>query len=447
MSKSHSIREFGSIHCKKDYPGIEDTFNDIYIEESSFNSLRNFIAENVDDDIEIDNAFSVHRKKAKDYIRVKNYVGVIETRDKTSIEILPKIYLEKDENQKMETRKIFLRMLRQLKDSPFKSIDNAQLKTAHFPILEIFIQTFLYELDILIKRGVRKHYVSKNENENFLKGSLDFSKQIQHNLIHKEHFFVNYDEFNVNIPQNRIIKSCLAYLLHKSRSPKNKIKIHTYLSMLDEIEESKHIDRDFILIHNANRLFSHYKMVLQWSKVFLKGESFTNFKGKSLNKAILFPMERIFEDYIGHGFKKYLTDSDVSLQDRGKTLVEKHKNSTKFNLRPDIVVRSNKQSKWVLDTKWKMIDQDNSRKNYGISQADMYQLFAYGKKYEDKHVSQADEEENKIPRLILLYPYSEKFNNALEQFEYNNQLHLKVLPVRLNCSLKDTIDELEKLIS
>ena len=138
MSKTHSIREFGSIHCKKDYPGIEDTFNDIYIEESSFNSLRNFIAENVDDDIEIDNAFSVHRKKAKDYIRVKNYVGVIETRDKTSIEILPKIYLENDENQKMETRKIFLRMLRQLKDSPFKSIDNAQLTNPGSAALAVY---------------------------------------------------------------------------------------------------------------------------------------------------------------------------------------------------------------------------------------------------------------------------------------------------------------------
>jgi len=152
------------------------------------------------------------------------------------------------------------------------------------------------------------------------------------------------------------------------------------------------------------------------------------------------------EDYIGHGFKKYLLDSDVSLQDRGKTLVEKHKNATKFNLRPDIVVRNQKQSKWVLDTKWKMIDQDNSRKNYGISQADMYQLYVYGKKYEDKAHFHENMEQNIIPKLILLYPYSEKFARPLEQFEYNNMLHLKVLPVRLNCPLKDTIDELEKLI-
>ena len=33
-----------------------------------------------------------------------------------------------------------------------------------------------------------------------------------------------------------------------------------------------------------------------------------------------------------------------------------------------------------MDTKWKSLI-DNERKNYGISQADMYQMYAYSKKY------------------------------------------------------------------
>jgi 5-methylcytosine-specific restriction enzyme subunit McrC len=43
-------------------------------------------------------------------------------------------------------------MLKTLKDSPFKNIDKASLKTQKFPILEIFISLFLDELDRLIKR-------------------------------------------------------------------------------------------------------------------------------------------------------------------------------------------------------------------------------------------------------------------------------------------------------
>ena len=44
----------------------------------------------------------------------------------------------------------------------------------------------------------------------------------------------------------------------------------------------------------------------------------------------------------------------------------------------------------ILDTKWKKLV-DNSRFNYGISQADMYQMYAYSKKYNTEHI-------------VLLYP-------------------------------------------
>jgi 5-methylcytosine-specific restriction endonuclease McrBC regulatory subunit McrC len=43
-------------------------------------------------------------------------------------------------------------MLKTLKDSPFKNLNDANLKNQKFPILEIFIQLFLSELATLIKK-------------------------------------------------------------------------------------------------------------------------------------------------------------------------------------------------------------------------------------------------------------------------------------------------------
>ena len=54
---------------------------------------------------------------------------------------------------------------------------------------------------------------------------------------------------------------------------------------------------DFRKVNNSNRLFANYKQAISWSEVFLMNKSFTNFSGNSKNMAILFPMERIFEDY------------------------------------------------------------------------------------------------------------------------------------------------------
>jgi 5-methylcytosine-specific restriction enzyme subunit McrC len=53
-----------------------------------------------------------------------------------------------------------------------------------------------------------------------------------------------------------------------------------------------------------------------------------------------------------------------------------------------------------MDTKWKSLI-DNSRINYGISQADMYQMYAYSKKY-------------CTPEIWLLYPVNPEMRNHTE---------------------------------
>jgi len=192
---------------------------------------------------------------------------------------------------------------------------------------------------------------------------------------------------------------------------------------LDAIDPSENFRRDFASIEaNGNRLYSHYDQVLKWSRVFLLGESFTNFRGNCLNMAILYPMERIFEDYVGSKIKRQYPDFEVSLQDRIHFLVENHKGTKRFRIRPDIVMRKNGVVHHVLDTKWKVLDQSASGINYNISQADMYQLYAYGKKYRTDFI--------RHPRLVLIYPKNPSFDKPLH-FEYENDMELWAVPYDL----------------
>ena len=50
-----------------------------------------------------------------------------------------------------------------------------------------------------------------------------------------------------------------------------------------------------------------------------------------------------------------------------------------------------------MDTKWKLL-YDSPSSNYGISQGDMYQMYAYQKKYKAENVT-------------LIYPLSDKVNS------------------------------------
>ena len=417
MKNVKQICEYGTIWNAKDFQECEDSVQAIYLDPKSFENLKCFVAENSDTATEIESAFSYHRQKGKDFIRVKNYVGVIETRNGTTIEILPKIYTaQKDDTIKAinESRSILLSMLRTLRNSPFKTIDKAHINANRMPILEIFISMFLKEVEGILTRGIKHFYANSEENQKFLKGRLLFSDQIKLNVTRADRFFVRFDEFKANIPQNRILKSALIYVARKSKSAKNKSQIIALLSLFEEVDHSKNLASDLSKLNGHSRLFNYYDTALTWARLFLEGKSFTSYKGKNLNTAILFPMEVLFESYVAHKLKKQYPELKITTQDRQHFLLtDLLLKQNKFRIRPDLVVRTS-EVLIVADTKWKIIDHNLSGKNYLITQADMYQLYAYGKKYESDH-------------LILIYPECETFTKEL-LFQYDSQITLRCVP-------------------
>ena len=68
----------------------------------------------------------------------------------------------------------------------------------------------------------------------------------------------------------------------------------------------------------------------------------------------------------------------------------------RFAMRPDIVIRRKTDDAiFIMDAKWKLLA--DNKANYGISQADMYQMYAYQKKYDAKNVT-------------LLYPQTDRIS-------------------------------------
>ena len=71
-----------------------------------------------------------------------------------------------------------------------------------------------------------------------------------------------------------------------------------------------------------------------------------------------------------------------------------------------------------MDTKWKSLV-NNERINYGISQADMYQMYAYSKKYLTEVCPN--------PEVWLLYPVNDEMRNHKNiEFDSGNGTMVKV---------------------
>lgn len=436
------VKEYGKIKSDNDYQISDSSNSDLIIPSKSFDNIWKFILENQSVDKSIENAFSLFTKGGKRVIQTKSYVGLIETKQKDTIEILPKIWKENGETLNLEeSKRMFLRMLSTLKNTPFLNLQEASLQTKNdFPILEIFISIYIREVERILLFGLKKDYLPITNNSGFLKGSIQFQNHIRKNLIDRSKFFVRYSNYEESIPQNKIIVSTLNKIFALTSKAKNREDIGKLLNLLYEVGPSLNITADLNKCKNNIRLFKDYEKALKWSEVFLLNKGFTNFSGSDINQALLFPMEIMFESFITHLFKKHSASHQVTAQHFKYFLVSKHLESGKFRLKPDIYAESSNEREHsiVIDTKWKAIDENQPNKNYLISQADMYQLYAYGRKY-----SQGGTE----PRLYLIYPKSDQFTKELASFSYEEtdgkfHLNLKAIPFDLTQNYQKQIQNI-----
>lgn len=86
-------------------------------------------------------------------------------------------------------------------------------------------------------------------------------------------------------------------------------------------------------------------------------------------------------------------------------------------LKPDLLINHLGQPRYVMDTKWKIINSLNSQNNFDIGQSDIYQMFAYGHKY---LAGKGD--------LVLIYPKHDNFKSPLTCFNLDQDLRLWVVP-------------------
>lgn len=378
MKSIYQITEYGSFVSGKDIDGC------ITLPEKTFDQLEDFILSNRNRETDAIELMGLSaRKGVGRIITAKNYIGLISMTDGTSIEILPKICSKIDSGE-AGAKQLVIDMLKTLQNSPYKSLQTSHVNLEKMGIFEVFIRMFIDEVFLIVKHGIKSDYETVQSNENLYKGKLLFAEQIRKNIAHKERSFVEFDEFSPNRAENRIIKSTLDYLYRCTASSRNKSDLKTLLNAFAEVDLSIDYKRDFEKCV-PDRNVRDYETALLWCRVFLEGRSFTAFAGSSIAMALLFPMETLFESYVAAQCRKVLkaNEYDVSAQDKRHHLFDEPR---RFLMKPDIVVtRKTDRAIFILDTKWKLLS--DNKANYGISQSDMYQMYAYQKKYSAQNVT------------------------------------------------------------
>ena len=366
------------------------------------------------------NTSPVLQRKLNGVVAAANYVGIFTTKRGTVVEILPKIDLAGESDSHNKTRQVFLRMLRCWRRIA-ESLPESRIRAVRrFPMLEVFIRQFLDNLNVLARAGLARRYLPVEENLPYLRGRLLFREQIRENLINQARFYVAHDELSINRPANRLIHSALVKLkpLVRNMESRRLLRLLRQLMEVADVPQAANPNADWQR-HQVDRSMPHYGPVMQWVGLFLFGHGLATYSGRHRNLSLLFPMEQVFEDFVTHSFRSYQSDYRVTAQSPQKSLAIKIDdrgifNQPAFTMKPDISLWKGAHVAFILDAKWKAIDASADAPKHGIDQDDMYQLYAYGKRYG-------------CDAVALVYPKTGTFMTEL-RYRFDDRLTLICLP-------------------
>ena len=355
-------------------------------------------------------------------LQVKNYVGVISVPSGNHIEVLPKTGKTQTASAASyaHARKTLLRMLQALGEFRHIPLENASLETLKLPLLEIFITHFLQSVNHIVKRGLRSDYVNQEENLLTKRGKLNVTKQIRHNSVQQQRFYCEFDEYLHDRPANRLIKSALMKVEGAIKSSHNQKLAQELQFHLDAVPASQNYKQDFDKLH-LDRGMTYYKPALAWARLILNNISPVSMRGQADAPSLLFQMEAVFEAFVAQELRKQLKDGYHLRPQSTRLALVQYRGKDLFTLKPDLLIEQNNRPVYVLDTKWKLLDACDEQNKFDLSQADFYQMYAYGQKYL-----------HGVGDLFLIYPATDQFKQPIPySFDFNDKLRLWVLPFEI----------------
>lgn len=427
-----TVREYAFISIS--YEGCPTSSLDhVYIPEKAFEHL-----------CELSASFSKQGAKifelaGRKRLKLDQYVGVIETPCGTRIEILPKhVDMKEGDEQQIiqQERRLLQNMLSVSLHLPYREVGAAGLSKFRQPLHEWIMTQFLASFERLVQRGLRFDYNRVQEEQKFLRGQLQHVKYMRQPPTKKHIFPIEHDVYDVNRPENRLIRLALEVVCKKTKDANNWKLAQELRLMTGEIPKSQNISQDFKQ-WQSGRLLALYTDIKPWTELILSEYMPVTAQGEWRGMSLLFPMEKLFEHYVAYHLRRELKDWEVSTHVSSQHICL-HEDKPIFRLRPDIHIQHNQKNlKIVLDTKWKLLDQHNRGRRFGFKDSDIQQMFAYSHYYLE-HASE----------VILIYPHlPNKFDEELS-FKFNvrsDKAFLRAIPFYLD-EPKKVIDYFPDLV-
>ncbi|MDD5092368.1 MAG: restriction endonuclease [Candidatus Wallbacteria bacterium] len=321
--------------------------------------------------------FTVGHKK----ITFKNYVGLLQV-GKLTIEVLPKADRRAESRDSEKWKSALIQMLAMCRLIKLESLTNADIKLKNRTLFDLYINMFLTELESIIRQGLVKKYHQIQENVAFCKGKIVFSEHIKQNLVHKERFYNEFDNYDYDNIYNQILLTALDILRSFPNSHKFNHRIKRISLMFPEVKLRNIEASDFERI-NYDRNTERYKSALQLARLIILDYTPDIAAGRENVLAILFDMNKLFEEFV---YRLLVRSCEPGWEVKRQCQKDFWRYDSRAKVvKPDIVVYKDHCRSLVIDTKWKIPDDALP------SDADLKQMYVYHQYFS-------------VNKTMLLYP-------------------------------------------
>ena len=302
-------------------------------------------------------------------VKFKQFVGVFSVGD-LQIEVLPKADKNAGDAEKNIWESHLMEMLRVVYKLKLKLPSKADQQVKRSPVLDVFLDRFMDEVEHLMHVGLVKAYRRVEDNRNALKGRLVMSKHIIKNMVHKERFYVEYTTYDRNHIFNRLLYKALRVIPDISTRSYTQNRAKTLLFEFPELNDIAVTDALFSRL-SYDRKTEDYREAIELAKLILLNymPNLTYQRGNNVF-ALMFDMNRLWEEYVFIMLKRQLKDYTVLAQNPKPFWSSCSLKGTNW-IRPDIVVMDGTNCVAVLDTKWKCPDKTKP------ADADLKQMYVY----------------------------------------------------------------------
>lgn len=244
---------------------------------------------------------------------------------------------------------------------------------------------FVRQLGVAVEQGLLQGYRERHDSATVVRGRIDFVEQFKRRPGLASPLELRFDEFTVDIDENRILAAALERLLRLPLlDPASRRKLLHFRGMFAGVEA---LPRGLPLPRTRDdRRSEHYQPALSLARLILANASIEHRVGEHTATAFLVDVAQVFEDFVSVALRDSLERSG------GRVLSQRSDRLDALGhavVRPDIVWQRHERIDAVIDAKYK------AERPAGYPNADLYQMVTYCTRYglRDGHLVYASGEE------------------------------------------------------